>query len=143
MSSPPTEILDDLVETLRGTGLFRVVSLEDDASGEIPRAVVALDGYEFLTPDDSAGKAWGRLSAGVSVRTRGLSAAETVKRAGDLCDLAMAALAQDAFRGGLCGDLPIGKATELGRARPIAGLRRPEAGMVFDVRCHFETEAGA
>lgn len=140
MTSLPNEIVQDMVQTLRTAGSFGEVCSEDNSSSQVPRTVVLLDSYELLAPDDSAGGLWGRLRATVSVRTRGVSASQAADRAADLCNMAMDALAVDPYRGGLCSDLPVGRATELGRAQPIRGLRRPEAGMTFDVRCHFETE---
>jgi hypothetical protein len=50
----------------------------------------------------------------------------------------MAALLEDPFRGERCQDLPIGRATELGRSELVRGLKRPEVEMAFVVRCHFE-----
>jgi hypothetical protein len=142
MASVPSQILDSIVQALRDAEAFRVVSLEDASITDAPRAVVAFDGYELLSPDDSADRSWGRLRASVSVYTLGVSPAATAARATELCQAAMAAIAADPFRGGLCCDLPVGKATELGRCQVIRTLKRPEAGMSFDLRCHFETEAG-
>jgi hypothetical protein len=140
MASAPSQILDSIVGALRDADVFKTVALEDDSAGDAPRAVVAFDGYELLSPDDAVDRQWGRLRATVAVYTLGTAPAETAARAAELCEAAMAAVAEDPFRGGLCGDLPVGKATEVGRCQVIRTLKRPEAGMVFDLRCHFETE---
>lgn len=139
MSSVASEILADLVQALRGTGKFRHVTLgEAGSAAEVPRASVLHEGQDSFQPDDAVGVQWYRLRATVSVHTRSTDASEAVTRANELYEEATQALLQDPFRSGHCQDLPIGRATEIGRSQLVRDLKRPEVEMAFDVRCHFQ-----
>ena len=141
MASVVTEILQDLLEALRATGKFRLVSLgEAPSATDVPRASVLYEGQESLQPDDSASATWHQLRISVSVHTRSTEAAEAITRSNELCEEAMGALLQDPYRGNRCRDLPVGRATEIGRSQLVRGLKRPEVEVTFDVRCHLETE---
>lgn len=140
MATIVSEILQDLAGALRTAGKFRLVTLGESGSAvDVPRAAVIYEGQESLQPDDSAGLVWIRLSASVALHTRSDSRSEAAIRINQLCEDAMAALLVDRYRGARCHDLPVGKATEVGRAKVLGGLKRPEVALTFDVRCHFET----
>jgi len=141
MASEVAEILDDLVDALRATGKFSLVTLGEAGSAtNVPRCSVIYESTESFLPDDSATARWGRLRATVSIRTRSVDVVQGVKRAAELSEQAMDSLLVDPFRGGRCRDLPVGRATEIARCRLSRGLKRPEIEMTFDIRCHFETE---
>lgn len=144
MTTPAVDILNDIVSTLQAAGAFNQVTLgESNSSTEVPRASVVCDGLDALSPDDSAGGRWYRLRATIVIRTRSLDRSQAVARINTLAQAAIDALLADAHRGGLCQDLPVGPATEIGPARPTRGLKRPEAEITIDIRCHFEQEAGS
>ena len=144
MASVVSEILSDMVETLRSTEDFRLVTLGEVASAtQVPRAAVVYEGQESLPPDDSSSTSWVRLRASISVHTRSEKGSESITRANELCEKAAEALLVDPYRGTRCHDLPIGKATEIGRSKLTGGVRRPEVEMTFDLRCHFETQEPA
>ena len=139
MPSSAAEILETFVETLRASGKFRLVMLGDAPSNsDVPRASILYEGQESFQPDDHATTRWVRLRASISIRTRSTDTAEATTRVNELCEDAMATLLEDPFRGERCQDLPIGRATELGRSELVRGLKRPEVEMTFVVRCHFE-----
>ncbi|HAU38847.1 MAG TPA: hypothetical protein DCX07_14165 [Phycisphaerales bacterium] len=139
MPLPVADILNDIVETIRGTGRFALVTLgECAAATATPRACVTLAGLDELRPDDTADARWFRLRARVTVHARAHEPPGGTIRAAELCDAASALLA-DPFRGGRCRHLPVGAATEIGFAEPVA-LRRPEGEMCLAVRCHFQTQ---
>ena len=141
MASEVGDILQALVDTLRATGKFRLVTLgEAHSATDVPRASVLYKGHESSQPDDTAEVRWIRLRAGVVVHTRSTSVVQAVKRANELCEEVAEALLQDPFRGARCHDLPIGCATEIGHSELIRGVRQPEVEMALGVRCHFQTE---
>jgi len=141
MTQTASQILADMVLVLRETGAFALVTLGQSASAtETPRAAVICEGQDKLTPDDTSGNTWTRLRASIRIRTRSSDATEATNRILGLCEQAATALLDDPHRGGLCHDLPIGKATAIGQGQLDHDLRRPEAGATLDVRCHFETE---
>ena len=144
MTQTASQILADLVRALRETGAFGLVTLGQAASAtETPRAAVICEGQDRLTPDDAAGSTWTRVRASVSIRARSSDSTQATNRILALCEQAAAAMLDDPHRGGLCHDLPVGKATEIGQGQLDRDLRRPEAGATLDVRCHFETEQTA
>ena len=141
MASETAAILESIVETLRSAGVFASVELGERGSAtEVPRANVLPECEETLRPDDLADARWLRLSARVILRTRADNRAEGLSRLMDLHRAAADALLADRFRGGLCRDLPVGRATELGRAEVARGIRRPELEMSFPVRCHYQVQ---
>jgi hypothetical protein len=133
------DVLQDLLQTLRGTGLFALVSLGDAGTASVvPRASVWYDGQEVFPSDDDVANRWVRLRARVTVHTRSENASEAILRAADLSEAAGEAILSDPYRGKRCLDLPIGRATEVGRSEMSFASKRPEAEMSFTVRCHFE-----
>jgi len=144
MASVVCEILSDIVDALRATNNFSVVTLGDVASTtQVPRATVIYEGQESLPPDDSSTTSWVRIRVTISIRTRSQKASGSLTRANELCEIAAGALLSDPYRGGRCHDLPIGKATEIGRSEVAGGIRRPEVEMTLNLRCHFETQEPA
>jgi hypothetical protein len=132
-------VLDSILQALRSSGAFALVVAGEPADeASVPRAHVVQQGQDSFPPDDAPGGRWLRLRYRVQVRTRAGSAPEGAARASELAESAVAALLADPHRGGLCADLPVGRATEIGRLEPLAQLRRPEAGAAFDLRCHRE-----
>ncbi len=141
MSSTATEILQDIVSALNDSGLFAEVSLGiSEASTAVPRAYVTYEGQDTFLSDDHSASLWVRLRVRVTIRTRSDSRGEGVARAADLYASAAEALLTDAYRTQHCCNLPIGRATEIGRSEITPGIRRPEVEMTFGVRCHFEQE---
>jgi hypothetical protein len=133
------EILQDLVAALRVCGHFAVVTLGDSADTAAPRAAVHHEGQDFFPADDRPSGRYVRLSCRVVLHTRCADAGEQARRELDLAALAAEAILADPYRGGRCADLPIGKATEVGRVEPSGAARRPEVETAFAVRCHYET----
>jgi len=141
MSSTAEAILQNMVEVLQATGKFARVSLgAPDSSTAIPRARLQYQGEEIFHADDSPAERWVRLHARVTIQTRSDDSAEGVLRAADLCQAAGEALLDDPYRGVLCSDLPIGRATEIRRTELPQRLRRPAVEIIFYVRCHFEVQ---
>jgi len=141
MACEAAEILDDLVDALRATGEFSSVTLGESGSAtDVPRCSVIYEGTESFLPDDSPAARWVRLRAIVSIHARSIDSARGLRRADELSEQAMNSLLVDPFRGGRCRDLPIGRATEIGRCRLSRRPKRPEVEMTFDIRCHFETQ---
>lgn len=141
MSSAATAILDDIVATLRAAAPAASVSLGAVPAGaEVPRLAVVLEQVESFNPDDSAAGRWHRLIARVIVRARCESQPAGLARVAELCETAAESLLTDPGRSGLCCDLPIGRATEVGRTESSATVRHPDYEMGFLVRCHFESE---
>jgi hypothetical protein len=143
VAAPATEILQDLASVLRDSDLFALVTLGPAGSAsEVPRAAVILEGQDFFQADDSASSLWVRLRVRIAIHLRGDDPAEGIARAGQLCASAVEAILADPYRAGRCRDLPIGRATEIGRTELTPGLKRPEAEVNLAVRCHFEIEEG-
>jgi len=137
--SSTADVLQDLLQTLRAGGAFALVSLGEAGSATAaPRATLAYEGEEAFPSDDGAASRWIRLRARVIVHTRSENAAQALLRASDLCQAAGQAILSDPYRGQRCRDLPIGRATEIGRSEMSSGAFRPEVEMSFAVRCHFE-----
>ena len=143
MAANAAEILQDIVNALRGTGVFEIVSLGDSGSSTVtPRASVLFDTEEFFQPDDVHSMRWIRLCARVRLRLRSANSAEGIARATDLCVAAAEAILEDPYRGQRCQHLPVGRATEVARCEINPSLRRPEIEVILAVRCHFETQEG-
>ena len=144
MASIASEILQDIVNTLRDSGVFELVTLgEEESATGVPRAAVVFDGLESFVPDDTDCCRWQRLTARVKVHTRAMHASQAVTRLSELCLSARAAILADPYRTQQCCDLPIGRATEITRIEPMPGIRRPEAEATFALQCHFEVEEAA
>ena len=144
MDWPVADILNDLLTTLRSAGSFRQVTIgEDGAHTDVPRCAVIYDDHELFGPDDSATSNWVRLRATIRVRTRSVDVVEGIQRVHTLCQQAADSLLADPFRAQSCANLPIGRATEVGRFQLARGLKRPEVEMFFDLRCHFELQEDA
>lgn len=132
-------VLQDLLQALRSTGAFALVSLAGAGpSTVVPRAVLAFDGEEVFPSDDGAANRWVRLRARLTVHVRCDDPGKALLRAADLCEQAAEALLADPRRAGHCRDLPVGRATEIGRSEMSFTTQRPEAEMAFAVRCHYE-----
>jgi hypothetical protein len=144
MASAVVQILEDLVATLRTTGMFHVVTLGQGGSETaVPRASVLYDGQDSFPPDDSPDARWVRVRVTISVRTRSLDFSQAIARAEELCEQTIEALLEDSFRNGHCEDLPVGRATEICRHQVTGDLNRPEVEMSLGIRCHFQAgEAG-
>ncbi|MBI5723191.1 MAG: hypothetical protein HZA50_04475 [Planctomycetes bacterium] len=141
MSSAATAILQDIVSTLRAAAPSASISLGAAPAGaEVPRLAVVLEQVESFNPDDSADGRWHRLIARVIVRTRCENQPDGLARAAELCESAAESLFTDPGRSGLCSDLPIGRATEVGRTESSTTVRHPDYEMGFIIRCHFESE---
>jgi hypothetical protein len=141
MSEPATDILQDIASSLQAAGHFALVTLGSAGpAGEVPRAAVLLEGQDYFQADDRSSALWGRLRARVAVHVRCDNEADALARAGQLSADCVQTLLADPYRGGRCKDLPIGRATEVGRVELTPGLRRPEAEVSLAVRCHFEIE---
>ena len=144
MSSVAIGIIEDIVEVLRATDKFRLVTVGDAGSEtDIPRASVIYEGQESFLSDDSSSVRWVRLCISVNIHTRSLETTEAVTRVDELCKDAINALEQDPYRGQRCWDLPIGRATEVSRNQLVRGIKRPEAEMTLEIRCHLEVEVSS
>lgn len=131
------QILQDLVSVLRACGHFATVTLGTVGDTAAPRAAVHYEGQDFFSADDRPAARYVRLRCRVTIHTRCSHAGEQAARELDLSAAACEALLVDPYRGNLCRDLPIGKATEIGRIES-APTNRPEVETSFAVRCHFE-----
>ncbi len=141
MSETATEILDDLVASLRAVKLFALVTLGvAGSSGGVPRAAVSLEGQDFFQADDCPATLWVRLRVRIAIHLRSDDSAEAIERAGQLCASCVQTLLSDPHRGQRCKDLPIGRATEIGRTELAPGMKRPEAEVTLAIRCHFEIQ---
>jgi hypothetical protein len=141
VSERATEILYDLVSSLRASELFALVTLGGcGSSGGVPRAAVLLEGQDFFQADDCPATLWVRLRVRIAIHLRSDDSAESIDRAGQLCASSVQALLSDPYRGQRCKDLPMGRATEIGRTELVPGLKRPEAEVTLTVRCHFEIQ---
>jgi len=141
MSSHAADILGDIAAALRTAGGFGAVFLGAAPSqAEVPRTEVIQDGVEILSPDDSASTSWRRLRASVTIHTRAADAAVAAQRTDELSQAVQTALLADPYRSGKCVDLPVGRATELLRSRPVSNLKRPDAAVAIELRCHFEKD---
>jgi hypothetical protein len=137
MAAKASHILQNLVQTLQTVKDFASVTLGASGDTTLPAAWVLHESLAYHASDDSTAR-WGRLSASIVIHTRDDAAAQALQRATDLADLAATCLLADRFRGQLCQDLPIGKATEIGPSHLASGVRRPDIQIRLDVRCHFE-----
>ncbi len=141
MSSVTTDILNDIVQTLRDSGLFQSVTAGSrDIETAVPRAIVSSEREETLTPDDSADTRWGRLRIAIKIHTRCGESPDAVSRIADLAAAVIESLLDDPFRSDLCCDLPVGRATEIDGCRTVTDLKRPEVEAAIDIRCHFEIQ---
>jgi len=141
MSSVTTDILQDLTQTLRNSGLFQSVTTGSRGTDTaIPRAAIICEREETLAPDDSASSRWGRMRAIVKIHTRCGTSSYATSRLADLVAAVSEALLADPYRSGLCRDLPIGRATEIDGCRAATDLKRPEIEAGIDIRCHFEIQ---
>jgi hypothetical protein len=134
------DVLNHVLQTLRDSGLFAAVEFGEDYSRiEMPRASVLFRSLESSLPDDTAAGRWVRLTLELRVRTRRGSDGGH-RRLDELFHAARAALLADPTRGGVCSDLPIGAATDVGTVGPETGLSEPVAGRAAELTCHWETE---
>lgn len=141
MNQPCSAILNDIVQSLRQCSRFSAVSLGLSPEMALPRATVKIEGFEVVEADDSATARWGKLTATISINVRDEAAGKAATRAVQLAEAATAALLADPFRSGLCKDLPIGRATEVGIARLTPLVRQPDSEISITIRCHFEEVA--
>lgn len=144
MTAKGTEILQDITETLRASGVFETVSLGEDAGSDaLPRASVTLESFQTFACDDGGAESWVRLCVSIRMRVRAGDYSTAVSRLTDLAAEATEALMEDPYRGQRCLDLPVGRATEIGRLELTAGLRRPDLEGSVAARCHFEAQGVA
>lgn len=138
--STASQILTDIMNTLVDSELFRQVNLgESDSANLAPRVSLIYDGLESFAPDDTCEGSWQRLRATLRIHVRSTDTVEGIRRISQLARQAGKKILVDRYRNGHCCDLPIGKATEIGRFQLNAGVRRPSLEMTCDLRCHFET----
>lgn len=138
MPATASEILQDVLQTLRSTSQFAAVTLGAGPDLAVPRAWIEYQGQEVFRPDDSPTGRHMRIRAKIVIRTRTQSPAQSVARLGELCESAVSALLADPYRGRRCKDLPIGLATEIDRVEPDPTVASPEAQASFLLRCHME-----
>jgi len=137
--SVAAEILQDIVSALRSQGGLALVTLGAAPSATaVPRATVIYEGQDFFPADDSDSGQQARLRCRVTLHARCDEPAQQLTRALDLAAAASEAILADPFRGGRCCDLPIGRATEVGRAEPTDSVKNPDIEVSSAVRCHFE-----
>ncbi|MCD4823589.1 MAG: hypothetical protein K8S55_03210 [Phycisphaerae bacterium] len=142
MTSVANDILNDLAETLRSTGELAMVSIGPMGSNSaVPSAEVLFEGRQIFPADDTGDTQWVRLEAEILVRTRAATAMEGITRTVDLSETLADALMEDPYRDGLCGDLPIGLATEIKSTLPD-DVRAPAAEIRLAVKCHYEQVGG-
>ena len=137
MAAKTSQVLQDIVGTLRQSGHFASVSLGVSGDTTLPRAEVLHESLVCFSGDDTV-SLWRRLVAAIVVHVRDDVAETAISRASDLADQAATSLLADPFRKGLCQDLPIGRATEIQPSHMVSGVRRPDLQIRLDVRCHFE-----
>ena len=141
MPSAATQILQNLLSTLRTADLFAHVAIGKTSSEtSVPRANIIYEGDDVFESDDTASTRWARLRASVEIHTRCDDSAESATRLADLAAATRETLIADPYRGQLCIDLPIGRATEVTAYRTLGNLKRPEAECTLNLRCHFELE---
>ncbi len=141
MSSITTDILNDIVQTLRSNGLFKsVMAGACGSETAVPRASVSCEREEMFAPDDSAATRWGRLRIAIKIHTRCGESPDATERLMNLIASVIASLLAAPFRSGLCCDLPVGRATEIDGCRTATDLKRPEIEAAVDIRCHFEIQ---
>jgi hypothetical protein len=133
-------VIADVVAALRRCGRFELVTAAPTDSSQTPLAAVLLEGTSLPACDDRPDAAWLRVELRVVVRAAGGDPAAAIVRAAELCDAAAAAIMADPYRGGLCRDLPCGRATEVGAAELSHTAPRPQAQMSMAIRCHAELE---
>lgn len=156
MASLDTDILNDLTAALRASGALMRVELAGRRSDTaIPRASVLFERRESFPSEPWPTSRWIRLQVRVLLHTRSESPSEGQMRLSDLAAAACDALLADPYRGGRCGDLPIGRATEVQLVRHAKderyperatslSVRSPERELCLTVRCHYElADAGA
>ena len=144
MSSISGEILNDISQTLRTSGLFKSVSLGlDHTSVHLPRAEVILVSVQETQPDDAASGMWYTLVSTIRIHLEAQNPAESFARGLELVESAQQALLVDRFRNQLCQDLPIGKATEFGAVKLEPPVKSPNLVLSFDVRCHYFSDQGS
>lgn len=118
------DILEDILATLREVdGLADARIGSEPAVTAVPRAAVLCEGTDAIAADGLPNAHWMRLRLRVVLATRSDQPAEAIGRLSDLTDAVTTALLNDPTRGGLCQDLPSGRATAvLGTKMP----RTPE-----------------
>jgi hypothetical protein len=133
------EIIQDIVSALRsGVGLALVTLGPAPSATAVPRAAVIYEGEDSFPADDSPDCRHARLACRVIIHARCDQPAQQATRAMELCTAAREAILADLYRGGRCRDLPIGRATEVGRAKHVGGVKGPEVEAVLAVCCHFQ-----
>ena len=149
MSSTVSNILNNLVEVLRDTGVFATVQLGgDESNSAVPRAVVIHENIETIVSDSDFHLRYHRFNARILIRVHSAMPAEATTRLADLATIATDAIMADPYRNTNAQDLPIGKATEIFQTRTPKDQRyperktsvkprRPEYEIVLAVRCHY------
>jgi hypothetical protein len=141
MPNTAGEILVDIRDTLRSAGLFSTVSIGADAdAAAAPRAEIAFIGLDESLADDVPRGRQSKLRARVAIHAKPGSSGDVLDRLLDLAGQAGEALLTDRFRGNRCRDLPVGRATEIGRVSPEPGVKPPAQAVGFDVYCHYLTQ---
>ncbi len=141
--STTTQVLQDIVDTLRASDEFALVTLGGGGtSTEVPRASVMHVGLDSFPCDDSSSGRWGRLRVAVVIRTRSNDRTEGIARAANLCASAAQELVSDPYRDSNCQDLPMGRAMEIEQCKINQQLKHPEVEMALHLRCHFEIQGG-
>ena len=142
-SSPSMQILDHVTQTLRAAGIFAEVRQGDEAldgaaatrAGVTLESVAALPaGHDYTAPTAN------RVTIAVTIHARHDKIDQAILRAGDLAAAATSALLADPYRGGLCHDLPAGRATVVLDTRPGDKAPSGQAQVRMVVQCHFQAD---
>lgn len=142
MNSAAGQILEYLRDQLRGLdGLAAVTIGADASSSQYPRAELVLTHLDERPADDRPAGRWFSLRAEMRVLARGQSPQEGLDRCLELAGAAQELLLADPFCGGLCQDLPTGRAMSFGAIRPLGEYRPPISAVGVEVRCNFEQGA--
>lgn len=131
-------ILLDMLQALRSCAQFEDVTIgRPVASTALPRAALIFDSQETFAADDSATHNWARLQTRIVITARHESMTDLTGRGLQLVEAAASAILGDPYRGGLCQDLPIGKATQINRQECLKDAG-PHMEFALTVLCHFE-----
>jgi len=141
MTNQASQILNDIVGTLRTCGAFVVVGVDLPGSvSQSPRACVTQVSLNFTPAEDRPTGVWGRLRARVAIHCRCDDDSSRIHQLNELAETARSALLDDPHRGDLCTDLSQGRATEIGHIEQSDSVRRPQGQVNMDVWCHFESQ---
>jgi hypothetical protein len=135
------DLLTNILSVLRGVADLRAVSLAGEpTSRHVPRASVALLSRETFPPDDSATGVWHRTTLRIVIVNNAGRTDAGLARLSKLAETVVQALLCDPHRGGICSDLPIGRATEI-ECFETFGVDEPgRVAVTLIIRTHSESE---